>query len=122
VTKANIRPGQIVLITGIGGGVALAGLAIAQYMGCKVIVTSRHEWKLKQATELGAYGTIVDDGADWSRHVRQLTDRSGVNIALDSVGKSTHLSCIKSLCRGGTYVTPGCTTGAGATTDLARIF
>ncbi len=122
VTKANIRPGQTILITGIGGGVALAGLAIAQYMGCKVIVTSRHEWKLTQAMEMGAYGTIMDEGADWSRHVRQLTDRSGVNIVLDSVGKSTHLSCIKSLCRGGTYVTPGCTTGSAATTDLARIF
>lgn len=43
-------------------------------------------------------------------------------MAVDSVGKATHLNCIKSLARGGAYVTPGCTTGPDATTDLARIF
>jgi zinc-binding alcohol dehydrogenase/oxidoreductase len=43
-------------------------------------------------------------------------------VALDSVGKATHLNCIKSLARGGAYVTPGATTGPDAVTDLARIF
>ncbi len=33
-----------------------------------------------------------------------------------------HLSCIKSLERGGVFVTCGCTTGPDATTDLARMF
>jgi len=43
-------------------------------------------------------------------------------MAVDSSGKATHLNAIKSLARGGTYVTPGCTSGPDATTDLARIF
>jgi uncharacterized membrane protein YfcA len=41
---------------------------------------------------------------------------------VDSSGKATHLWCIKSLARGGTYVSPGATSGGDATTDLSRIF
>ncbi len=122
ITKANLRPGQSVLITGIGGGVATSALAIAKHMGCSVAVTSRHQWKLDRAKELGADHTIVDEGQDWSRDLRSWTNKRGVDMAVDSVGKAAHLNCIKSLARGGTYVTPGCTTGPDATTDLARIF
>ncbi|MEO0630809.1 MAG: zinc-binding dehydrogenase, partial [Planctomycetota bacterium] len=71
---------------------------------------------------LGAHEGIVDTGADWSKQVRQITNKRGVDMAVDSVGKATHLACIKSLARGGAYVTPGCTTGPDAQTDLARIF
>ncbi len=122
ITKAGLSQGQIVLLTGIGGGVALAGLALAKHFGCEVILTSRHEHKLKRAKELGADATILDQGEDWSREVRNQTGKRGVDIALDSIGKATHLMALKSLARGGTYVTPGCTTGPDAVTDLARIF
>jgi len=122
VTKGDLRPGQSVLITGIGGGVATSALAIAKHLGCSVAVTSRHQWKLDRAKELGADHTIVDEGQDWSRDLRSWTNKRGVDMAVDSVGKAAHLNCIKSLARGGTYVTPGCTTGPDATTDLARIF
>ncbi len=121
-TKGNLRPGQSVLITGIGGGVATSALAIAKYFGCPVAVTSRHQWKLDKANELGADLLILDEGQDWSREVRSWTSKRGVDMAVDSVGKAAHLNCIKSLARGGAYVTPGCTTGPDATTDLARIF
>lgn len=122
VTKGDLRPGQSVLITGIGGGVATSALAIAKHLGCPVCVTSRHQSKLDRAKELGADHTILDQGQDWSRDVRGWTEKRGVDMAVDSVGKATHLACIKSLARGGAYVTPGCTTGPDATTDLARIF
>ncbi len=122
VTKGGLRPGQSVLITGIGGGVATSALSIAKHFGCKVAVTSRHQWKLDKAKELGADHLILDEGQDWSRDVRGWTGKRGVDMAVDSVGKAAHLNCIKSLARGGAYVTPGCTTGPDAVTDLARIF
>lgn len=121
-TKAGLLPGQTVLITGIGGGVAVAALAIAKHLGCPTIVTSRHQWKLDKAKTLGADHGIIDDGSDWSKAVRSVTKGRGVDLAVDSSGKATHIKCIKSLCRGGAYVTPGCTSGPDATTDLARIF
>ena len=101
---------------------ALAAMAIARHFGCEVIVTSRHAWKLERARALGAHHTVLDSGQDWSKEVRQLTARRGVDLCVDSVGKSIHGSCIKSLARGGTFATCGATTGPDATTDLTRIF
>lgn len=120
--KGRLRPGQSVLITGIGGGVALAALSIARWMACPVCVTSRHQWKLDRAVALGAEHGVLDTGADWSKEVRAWTGGRGVDMAVDSTGKPTHLASIKSLARGGAYVTPGNTGGPAATTDLARIF
>ncbi len=122
LTRAQLQAGQTVLIPGIGGGVATALLNIAKHFGCTTIVTSRHQWKLDRAIELGADHAILDDGSDWSKQVRSATGRRGVDICADSVGKAIHLLCIKSLTRGGVYVTCGCTSGSDATTDLARVF
>jgi len=130
VTQAGLKAGMQVLITGIGGGVALAALAIARHHGCETIVTSRHAWKLERAKTLGATHAVLDRGLDqasgkahdWSKEVRQLTGRRGVDLCVDSIGKAVHGSCIKSLARGGTFATCGATTGPDATTDLTRIF
>jgi NADPH2:quinone reductase len=122
VTRAGVAPGRRVLITGIGGGVALAALGICHYLGCETIVTSRHQHKLDLAMERGATHGVLDTGQDFSKEVRRLTNRRGVDICVDSVGKAIHLSGLKSLARGGTLVTCGCTSGPDATTDLARLF
>jgi NADPH:quinone reductase-like Zn-dependent oxidoreductase len=122
VTRAQLRTGQSVLITGIGGGAALAAFNICKHFGCRTIVTSRHQWKLDKALELGASEAVFDEGEDWSRIVRGFTGKRGVDVCVDSVGGPLHLPCIKSLARGGTLVTCGCTAGAAPKTDLARIF
>jgi NADPH:quinone reductase-like Zn-dependent oxidoreductase len=122
ITRAGLRGGQTVLVTGIGGGVALACLGIAKHLGCRVIVTSRHAWKLERACELGADEGILDEGEEWSRQVRTLTGKRGVDVCADSIGKAVHRSCVRSLARGGTFVTCGATTGPDAVTDLARLF
>lgn len=121
-TRAGLEPGMTVLITGIGGGVALAALNICKHFGCRTIVTSRYQWKIDRAAELGAHDGVLDSGEDWSREVRALTSRRGVDICVDSIGKQVHTSCIKSLARGGVFVTCGTTTGPDASTDLARVF
>ena len=122
VSRAQVRAGQSVLITGIGGGAALASFTIAKHFGCRTIVTSRHQWKLDRALELGADDVVLDEGEDWSRAVRTITGKRGVDVCVDSVGGPLHLPCIKSLARGGTLVTCGCTAGASPKTDLARVF
>lgn len=121
-TRARATAGDWVLIPGIGGGVALAALGICRHLGCRTVVTSRHQWKLDRAMELGADHAVLDDGEDWSRPVRGLTGRRGVDVCIDSVGKAIHASCIRSLARGGRFVTCGCTSGGDAVTDLTRIF
>ena len=54
--------------------------------------------------------------------MRTITGKRGVDVCVDSVGKTIHMSCIKSLARGGVFVTCGGTSGFDATTDLGRIF
>jgi NADPH:quinone reductase-like Zn-dependent oxidoreductase len=122
VSQAGLVPGQSVLVTGIGGGVALACLNICRHLGCETIVTSRHQWKLDRALELGADHAVLDDGEDWSNRVRAITHKRGVDICADSIGRAVHPSCIKSLAHGGTFVTCGCTSGPIAETNLARMF
>jgi NADPH:quinone reductase-like Zn-dependent oxidoreductase len=120
--KGRLCPGQSVLITGIGGGVSTAALALARWLGCSIAVTSRHEWKLERARDLGAQLTILDTGEDWSREVRTWTRKRGVDMVVDTIGAAVHLACMKSLARGGALVLAGATSGAAPPTDLARVF
>ncbi len=122
VTKARVKPGESLLVIGIGGGVAVAALQIAKMLGLVVVVTSGDAGKLARARELGADFCIDHSAADFSREVRRLTDKRGVDVVLDSVGKATWKRSIASLARGGRLLTCGATTGANPEEDVARIF
>ncbi|NBX26176.1 MAG: NADPH:quinone reductase [Planctomycetes bacterium] len=122
VTRAAVQPGETVLITGIGGGVALAALGLARHLGCRTIVTSRHASKIDRARALGADAGVVDEGSDWSRAVRSLTGKRGVDVIIDSIGGRVLQSGIRSLARSGRFVTCGCTTAQLGELDLTRVF
>jgi NADPH:quinone reductase-like Zn-dependent oxidoreductase len=55
VTNAALRPGEYLLILGIGGGVATAALQLAGQIGARVIVTSSSDEKLGKAKCLGCH-------------------------------------------------------------------
>lgn len=122
MNRGSARPGDTVLITGIGGGVSIAALGIARWLGCTVIVTSRSADKLARAKAHGATHGVLDPGSDWSKEVRSLTGRRGVDLCIDSIGAAVLPQCIKSLCRGGRLVTCGATSGGEGTIDLTRLF
>ncbi|MGE5188661.1 MAG: zinc-binding dehydrogenase [Gemmatimonadota bacterium] len=122
VTKARVRPGESLLVIGIGGGVSLAALQIAKALGLVVGVTSGSAEKLARARDLGADFGIDHSAGDFSREVRRLTAKRGVDIVLDSVGRATWKRSIASLARGGRLLTCGATTGPDPEEDIARIF
>lgn len=122
VSRGAVRPGETVLIWGIGGGVALAALAIAKRCGARCIVTSSGDEKLERARALGADATINHRTADVVREVRRLTGQRGADVVLETVGEATWERSLKSLARGGRVVVCGATSGAGVTTDLRRLF
>ncbi len=122
VTKARAVPGESLLIIGIGGGVAVAALQIAKRIGLTVYATSGSPAKLARAKELGADGVIDHAQTDFSREIRRLTGKRGVDIVLDSVGKATWKRSIASAAKGGRLLTCGATTGPDPETDLGRIF
>ena len=122
VSKAHLRPGETLLIVGIGGGVAVAALQIAKLLGVTVFVTSGSAEKLDRAKALGADAGIDHGKTDFSREIRKLTGKRGVDVVLDSVGKATWKQSIAAAAKGGRLLTCGATTGADPQTDLGRIF
>lgn len=122
LTKGDLRCGQTVLITGIGGGVATAALAIARWRGCRIAVTSRSAAKLERARELGASFLIHDEGQDWSKELRAFTGKRGVDMVVDTIGAPVLGPALRSLCRGGAFVTAGATAGPVAGLELNRVF
>ena len=89
VTKSkNAYPGRNILITGIGGGVALMALMFARAKGTNVYVSSSSEEKLKRARMLGATGTVNYSKADWeSSLITQLPEeRKYLDAIIDGAG------------------------------------
>lgn len=122
ISKAQIKPGEDILILGIGGGVSTAALQMAKSLGLRAFVTSSSDEKLQQATKLGADAVINYKTQDFAREVRNLTDRRGVDIVVDSVGGDSYAKSLASLVKGGRLVTCGATAGPRPQTDLQRIF
>ena len=122
VSKARVRPGESVLILGIGGGVAIAALQIAKDAGAQVFVTSRSDEKLERARQLGADVLINQATTDFSKEVWGLTQRRGVDVVIDDVGAATWAGSVRALARGGRLVTCGATSGPKPDEDIRRIF
>ena len=123
MTRARLRPGETVLIHGIGGGVALAGLQWAKLAGAEVIVTSSSDEKLARAQGLGADHTInYRTTPDVAARVREITGGRGVDIAFDAVGAATWPVDIAAVRKGGRVVICGVTTGAEAATNLQAVY
>lgn len=110
VSRARIRPGETVLVIGIGGGVATIALMLARGAGCGVIVTSSSQDKLDRAAAMGASGGVLYTQDDWPAAVRELTGGHGVDVVVDSVG-STWADSIACLRPGGRAVVFGGTGG-----------
>jgi len=109
VSRAGMRPGETVLILGIGGGVATFALHIARAAGCRVIVTSSSDEKLARAAEMGADAGVNYTEGDWVAEVKERSG-GGVDIVVDSVG-STWADSINSVRPGGRVVVFGGTGG-----------
>ena len=123
VTQARVKPGEDVLVIGVGGGVSSTAVQIAKLCGARVIVTSSSDEKLEKASALGAdIGINYTKEPHWGPAVRTLTDGRGVDVVVENVGAATWKQSIRSLRRGGRLVTCGATTGPIGETDIRVLF
>jgi len=122
VARADIRPGQTVLVLGGGSGVGIAAIQVAKLFNAKVITTAGDETKLERARDLGADYGINHYKQKISDEVRKLTSKAGVDIVVEHVGVATWEESMKSLKPGGTIVTCGATTGPEVKFDLRFLF
>ncbi len=121
-TRGRLQQGETVLVHGVGGGVALAALAIAKRMGARVIVTSSSADKLARARQLGADETIDYGSEDVARAVRALTGKRGVDLVVETAGNATWMASLRSAAKGGRVVTCGATTGPSPAEEIRLVF
>lgn len=121
-TKARATPGDTVLVLGANSGVGMAAIQIAKLFGARVIATAGDEEKMDRAKKIGADDTIDHYKQDVLGEVKRLTEKRGVDVVIEHVGKATWEGSIKALAKGGRLVTCGATTGAEVLTDLRYVY
>jgi NADPH:quinone reductase-like Zn-dependent oxidoreductase len=120
--RAQVRPGDWVLVTGASSGVGSAAIQIARQLGARVIATGSTPAKQELATRLGAEVAIDSTNDAWPSEVRRLTGKRGADLVVEHVGGPTLRKCFECLARNGTIVTCGATAGRDVTLDLWPLF
>ncbi|HEX2862889.1 MAG TPA: zinc-binding dehydrogenase [Lacunisphaera sp.] len=120
-TRAQLKPGEKVLLTGIGGGAALFGLQFALAAGAHVWVTSSSADKLARAQALGAAGGISYREAGWGAAL-QAAAGGLFDVIMDSAGGEGFAQLIELTRPGGRLVFFGATTGNPSALDLRKCF
>src|SRR5260221_14689309 len=85
VTRGEVKRGDHVLITGIGGGVATVAMQLAQALGAQVSVTSGSEEKLQRARGMGAIAAVSYKQKGWEKEVALQAGRPP-SLVIDSAG------------------------------------
>ncbi|SFQ71368.1 zinc-binding dehydrogenase [Hymenobacter arizonensis] len=120
-TRAQVQAGERVLVTGIGGGVALLAAQFCAARGAEVWVTSSSEEKLTRAQTLGAKGGISYNAENW---VKTLVQQAGgpFDVIIDSAGGDAFNSLLDAAAPGGRIVFFGGTLGNIPQLPPAKVF
>jgi NADPH:quinone reductase-like Zn-dependent oxidoreductase len=119
-TRSHLRSGERVLITGVGGGVALLALQFAVAAGAQVYVTSSSEEKIERAQALGARGGVNYRVAEWAKTLKAQVE--SFDLVVDSAGGDGFGDLIELANPGGRIVLFGATQGLPKSVDLRRIY
>jgi zinc-binding alcohol dehydrogenase/oxidoreductase len=121
ISKAQVKPGERVLIPGAGSGVATFALQIARLAGAQVYVTSHSDRKLQRALDLGADGAVNYTQSDWPDEVRRIS-RGGFEVVIDSVGAATYNPALDLLVPGGRMISFGSTSGPDTSLEIRQVY
>ncbi len=118
--QGQLQPGQRVLVTGVGGGVATFALQFAARFGANVLVTSSSSQKLEQARKLGAVAGFDYRQPDWSQSA---VEECGVpQLIIDGAGGKGYAALLSMVDFGGRIVNYGATAGAPESIDMFKLF
>lgn len=116
-----LHQGHVALVHAAAGGVGLLMCQIARQAGARVIGTVSTEEKAALAHAAGADEVILYTKEDFREAVRRLTDRQGVDVVYDSVGKTTFAASLDCLRARGTLVLFGQSSGPVPAFDPHRL-
>ncbi len=119
--KANIQKGEDVLITGIGGGVAIFSLLFSKALGANVFVTSGRNEKIKTAKLLGASEGFNYNNEIWNEMLISSLNRK-IDAAIDGTGGITLSNILNVIKPGGRIVNYGATMGFSNNFDVRKLY
>ena len=108
----RVEAGMRCLVHAAAGGVGQHLVALAKYLGAEVFATVGSEEKARIVAALGADHVILYRREDFASRVRDATDRRGVDVVYDSVGRATIEGSMRSLAPRGMLVNFGAASGA----------
>ena len=120
-SRAKVSPGENVLITGIGGGVATMALQFVLAEGANVFVTSGSNEKVKKATDLGAKSGALYTDPDWTKQILYQS-KGKIDVIIDGTGGNTLSALLDIVSYGGRIVIYGSTLGQAENVNLHRIY
>ena len=121
MSRAALRPGERVLVGGVGGGTALFALQFAVAAGAEVWVTSSGADKIALAVSLGAKGGFDYTRADWANAAAR--GAGGLfDVIIDSAGGPGFESLIDLAAPGGRIAFFGATRGNPALLPMRKVF
>lgn len=106
--RAQIAPGETLVVTGAAGGVGLTAVEIGHRLGARVIAVARGAEKLRLAREAGADGGLDSDTPDLGRHLKAM---GGADVIFDTVGGDLFTPCLRALRPLGRYLAIGFASG-----------
>ena len=114
--RAQLQPGETLLVLGAAGGVGLAAVEIGKVMGARVIAAASSDEKLEVCKQHGADEVINYSIEDLRDRIKQLTGGKGVNVAFDPLGGDYSEPVLRSMAWGGRFLVIGFASG-----DIPRI-
>jgi NADPH2:quinone reductase len=105
--RANLQPGETLLVLGASGGVGLAAVELGKTMGARVIAAASSEAKLDIARRHGADETVNYAEADLKTVVKELAGAAGVDVIYDPVGDKLAEPAFRAIGWGGRYLVIG---------------
>lgn len=109
--RGQLRPGEVLLVLGAGGGVGLAAVEIGKQMGATVIAAASSDEKLAAARSGGAHHTINYAKEDLREEIKRLTDGRGVDVVYDPAGGDLFEAALRSTAWGGRVLVVGFASG-----------
>ncbi len=120
--RAQIQPGEVLLVHGAGGGVGLAAVELGKVFGATVIACASSEEKLDVAQQRGADHGVLYDREPFRDAVKRITDGRGVDVVFDPVGGEIFEDSLRCIAWGARLLVIGFTGGVGvAKTNLVLI-
>lgn len=112
IDRAQLKPGETVLVLGAAGGVGTAALQIAKAAGARVIAAASTDEKCARCAELGADATLNYSTANVRDALKALTDGKGPDVVYDPVGGALAEPVFRSIAWRGRYLVVGFAGGA----------